>query len=216
MTKPAVCMTIMMLAEQGLLAISDPVEKYLPEFRGQMVGETDKSVRLVKPVGPVQIRDLMTHTWGMPQNPPPGIGELHGSLHKNLAGVILRWFVPQRVVYLCNAIAKFAQISPQLIPNAPEDIHPFFFSADAGGWRIFKAVMQYFRRTEEHRTGFTGIVADRDYIIEVLPLEFIDVFGAIPGDINPYLAHDSDGFGPDTARFRTGAFYIETIPSIIA
>ena len=45
MTKPVVCMAIMMLAEQGLLAISDPVEKYLPEFRGQMVGETDKSVR---------------------------------------------------------------------------------------------------------------------------------------------------------------------------
>ena len=99
MTKPVVCMAIMMLAEQGLLAISDPVEKYLPAFRGQMVGETDKSVRLVKPVRPVQIRELMTHTPGMLQNPPPGIGELHGALHKNLAEVILRWFVPQRVVY---------------------------------------------------------------------------------------------------------------------
>ncbi len=91
MTKPVVCVAIMMLAEQGLLAISDPVEKYLPEFRGQMVGEADadKSVRLVKPVRPVQIRDLMTHTSGMLQNPPPGIGELHGALHKSLAEVVL-------------------------------------------------------------------------------------------------------------------------------
>ena len=91
MTKPIVCMAIMMLAEEGLLAISDPVEKYLPEFRGQSVGEAnaDKSIRLVHPTRPVQIRDLMTHTSGMMQNPPPGIGELHGALHKSLADVVL-------------------------------------------------------------------------------------------------------------------------------
>ena len=31
----------------------------------------------------------MTHTAGMPLNPPPGIGELHGALHKSLADVAL-------------------------------------------------------------------------------------------------------------------------------
>ncbi len=91
MTKPVVAMAILMLAEEGLLSISDPVEKYLPEFRGQSVGEVnaDKSITLVKPIRPVQIRDMMTHTSGMMQNPPPGIGELHGALHKTLAEVIL-------------------------------------------------------------------------------------------------------------------------------
>ena len=91
MTKPVVCMAIMMLVEEGKLSISDPVEKHLPEFRGQMVGEVnpDKIIRLVPPLRPVQIRDLMTHTSGMMQNPPPGIGELHGALHKSLADVVL-------------------------------------------------------------------------------------------------------------------------------
>lgn len=86
MTKPIVCFAVMQLAEQGLLALTDPVEKHLPEFRGQQVlsGQT-----LVKPTRPITIRDLMTHTSGMSLNPPPGIGELHGALHKSLADVTL-------------------------------------------------------------------------------------------------------------------------------
>lgn len=86
MTKPIVCFAVMQLAEEGLLGLTDAVEKHLPEFRGQQVlaGQT-----LAKPTRPITIRDLMTHTSGMPLNPPPGIGELHGALHKSLADVTL-------------------------------------------------------------------------------------------------------------------------------
>jgi CubicO group peptidase (beta-lactamase class C family) len=92
MTKPMVCLGILMLAEEGRLAITDPVEKHLPEFRGQMVldrQEADGTKVLVKPQRLVTIRDLMTHTSGMMLNPPPGIGELHGALHKTLNEVVL-------------------------------------------------------------------------------------------------------------------------------
>ena len=37
MTKPFTCTGIMMLMEEGRLALTDPVEKFLPEFRGQLV-----------------------------------------------------------------------------------------------------------------------------------------------------------------------------------
>jgi CubicO group peptidase (beta-lactamase class C family) len=86
MTKPVVAMAAMILAEEGKLSIQDPVEKHLPEFRGQRVLEGD---RLRKPSRLVTIRDLMTHTSGMAPNPPPSIGELHGALHKTLAEVVL-------------------------------------------------------------------------------------------------------------------------------
>ena len=75
MTKPMVALGILMLAEEGKLSIADPVEKHLPEFRSL----TDK----------ITLQQLMTHTAGMPLNPPPGIGELHGALHKPLADVAL-------------------------------------------------------------------------------------------------------------------------------
>ncbi len=86
MTKPIVAMAAMMLAEEGKLALNDPVEKHLPEFRGQrlLVGDT-----LKKAARRITVRDLMMHTSGLPLNPPAGIGELHGALHKTLAEVVL-------------------------------------------------------------------------------------------------------------------------------
>src|SRR5258708_2845792 len=37
MTKPFTGVSIMMLVEEGKIALNDPVEKHLPEFRGLMV-----------------------------------------------------------------------------------------------------------------------------------------------------------------------------------
>lgn len=89
MTKPVVALGVMMLAEEGRLSITDPVERHLPEFRGQRVIVERDGDRLVlaPPKRPITIRDLLTHTSGMPLNPPPGIGELHGALHKSLNDV---------------------------------------------------------------------------------------------------------------------------------
>ncbi len=87
MTKPIVCIGVMMLVEEGLVALSDPVEKHLPEFRGITVRDADG--RLRKPSRLPTVRDLMTHTSGMMLNPPPGIGEMHTELNKKLADVML-------------------------------------------------------------------------------------------------------------------------------
>ncbi len=88
MTKPVVCMAAMLLAEEGKLGLNDAVEKHLPEFRGMSVLDK-KDNSLHKPARPINIRDLMTHTSGLPLNPPAGIKELHGALHKTLAEVAL-------------------------------------------------------------------------------------------------------------------------------
>lgn len=82
MTKPIVCTALMMLMEEGKLALTDPVEKHLPEFRGITVKGQGKPTR------PIMVRDLMTHTSGIIGKPPPAIGELHGALHKSLAEVV--------------------------------------------------------------------------------------------------------------------------------
>jgi CubicO group peptidase (beta-lactamase class C family) len=59
MTKPVTSVAMMMLMEEGRVALIDPVEKYLPDFRGQLVrGGT-------KPAHPVTIFDLLTHTSGV-------------------------------------------------------------------------------------------------------------------------------------------------------
>jgi CubicO group peptidase (beta-lactamase class C family) len=69
MTKPVTALGIMILQDQGKLSVDDPVEKHLPEFKGQMiVTATDKAkgtVTLGKPPRPITLRDLLTHTSGL-------------------------------------------------------------------------------------------------------------------------------------------------------
>lgn len=67
-TKPMTCVALMILAEEGKVNIDDPVEKYLPEFKGQMyIAEKDSKHQLLKrPSRPMLLRDLMSHTSGLP------------------------------------------------------------------------------------------------------------------------------------------------------
>jgi CubicO group peptidase (beta-lactamase class C family) len=57
MSKPVLATLLLMLQDDGLLSVDDPVEKYLPEFKGLKTAE-GKPAR-------VTIRNLLTHTSGM-------------------------------------------------------------------------------------------------------------------------------------------------------
>lgn len=67
MTKPITATAVMMLQDEGKLAVEDPVEKYLPEFKGQwMIAEKGKdTLTLKRPRRPITLRDLLTHTSGL-------------------------------------------------------------------------------------------------------------------------------------------------------
>jgi CubicO group peptidase (beta-lactamase class C family) len=90
MTKPITAIAIMMLAEQGKLALRDPVEQYLPEFRGQQVASTvgPDSARLRIPDHPITIRDLLTHTAGIQDPAPAQIHDYQQLLNVPLAEVV--------------------------------------------------------------------------------------------------------------------------------
>lgn len=90
MTKPVTGAAIMMMVEEGRLRLSDPVEKHLPEFRGQRMIESKEGdrVTLTEPSRPITIRDLMTHTSGMPGGPGPGIAELLQRMDRSLAEAV--------------------------------------------------------------------------------------------------------------------------------
>jgi len=78
MTKPVTATGIMLLMEEGKLALSDPVEKHLTAFKGQMLIDSKEENKIVlkKPSRPITIRDLLTH----------GSGLLSGGLGNATAG----------------------------------------------------------------------------------------------------------------------------------
>jgi len=86
LTKPITCAAVMILVDRGRLSLIDPVEKYLPEFRGQKVvgcgTGSGYSCASVTPGRPVNILDLMAHMSGLPadfargRTPPSTLAEL--------------------------------------------------------------------------------------------------------------------------------------------
>ena len=68
MTKPIASVALMQLYERGLFQLLDPVARYIPEWRELKVGEVqeDGSVTLVKPARPMNVRDVLMHTTGLP------------------------------------------------------------------------------------------------------------------------------------------------------
>lgn len=91
MTKPITAVGIMILADEGKLAVDDPVEKYLPEFRGQMLvaSRTADGMTLKKAPRPITLRDLLTHTSGLPGKYPKGLSELYVDRNRTLAEAVL-------------------------------------------------------------------------------------------------------------------------------
>lgn len=71
-TKPMTAVALMMLVEEGTIALDDPIEKHLPEFRGQMcVAWKDEGLQLLrKPAHPVTLRVLLSHLSGLPYKTP--------------------------------------------------------------------------------------------------------------------------------------------------
>ena len=78
MTKPITALAVMQLVEAGKVDVNDPVEKYLPEFKGQMLvaSKDGNTVTLKKPARPITVKDLLTHTSGLP-NYPAGLADVY-------------------------------------------------------------------------------------------------------------------------------------------
>lgn len=78
MTKPVTAIGVMILMEEGRLALNDPVEMYLPEFRNSAFKD-ERGTR------PITIRQLLTHTAGLPLYKLPVSDEIAIKRNQTLA-----------------------------------------------------------------------------------------------------------------------------------
>jgi CubicO group peptidase (beta-lactamase class C family) len=103
MSKPITGTAILMLVEEGKIRLTDPVSKFIPEFRGMKVGVT-----LIEQSGPnnhaessylmpadreITIRDLLTHTSGLASGGPMSTAEAQKIARK--PGETLADFIPR-------------------------------------------------------------------------------------------------------------------------
>lgn len=72
MTKPVTAVSILMLMEEGKLVLSDPVSKFIPEYKSPKVAvwnlpndPAGAGLHLVPAAREITVRDLLTHTSGL-------------------------------------------------------------------------------------------------------------------------------------------------------
>jgi len=84
MTKPITSVAVMMLYEEGHFMLSDPVHRFIPEFKEMKVlnppypeDNTSPPDLLEKAKRPITIRHLLTHTSGLTYNWNPRLGKMY-------------------------------------------------------------------------------------------------------------------------------------------
>ncbi len=110
-TKAIVSVGIMILQEEGKLLISDPLSKYIPEFKESTVAVSsdDGNYKIVKSKREITLRDLLTHTAGI------GYGQGIASDLWAEAG-IQGWYFANRDEPIIETVKRMA--------NLPNDSHP--------------------------------------------------------------------------------------------
>ena len=110
-TKALVSVGVMMLQEEGVLLITDPIGKYLPEFMMTTVAQPNgrNGYDVVAAKRPITIRDLLTHTAGISYGSGPAGDKW------NEAG-ITGWYFANRDEPAGDVMARLAKL--------PLDAHP--------------------------------------------------------------------------------------------
>jgi hypothetical protein len=103
---------------------------------------------------------------------------------------------------------------PEFVAHAAKENEAVRFGAREGGG-ILKRVMERNGSGEERAVAF-GVIANREDVIEGLALKFVNMLGAVAGDVDAQFAHDSDCFGTNMAGVGSGAEDLESIARVVA
>jgi len=99
MTKPMTAVAVLMMMEEGKLDLSDPVSRYIPEFKNPRVAQWNlpndprgAGLRLVPANREVTLQDILTHTAGLAVTEAGPAGELFRSASLSEEGISLAEF----------------------------------------------------------------------------------------------------------------------------
>lgn len=171
MSKAVTSVAVMMLYEEGRFMLHDPIEKYIPAFKGGVVAVpagkdaapgTRFSTEKVK--RPIQIRDLLTHTAGLTY----GTG-LAAELYKEAK--LTDWYFADKDEALASVIDRLAKLP---LHGQPGEVYQYGYSTDVLGRLVEVA---------------SGLPLDRFFAERIFgPLKMIDSCFFLPPEKEGRLA----------------------------
>ena len=155
MTKPLTSVALMMLVEQGLIALDDPVHRYIPQWRnlGVFEGGVIGSFRTRPSTRPMRIVDLLRHTSGL----------TYGLQQRTNVDAAYRKFGfgdPAATGTLDGMIESLAQIP---LESSPGELWNYSVSTDVVGYLVGKLSGQPFEEFLQRRILAPLGMVDADF-----------------------------------------------------
>jgi CubicO group peptidase (beta-lactamase class C family) len=191
-SKPVTSVAILQLAEQGKLAIDDPVAKYIPSFAHSLVANAADTGRTLVPAQrAITIADLITHTAGISYGLEPSVAARYAT--KGLgpaAGAGLGWYTADKDEPACATMERLGTLP---LVTQPGERWVFGYNLDILGCVVERA---------------SGMALDRYIETRITaPLGMKDTHFFLPGDKRGRLVavYASDSMkhavrGPDGPR----------------
>ena len=133
MTKPIAGTALMTLYDQGKFQLQDPVEKYIPEFKGLQVftGVNEDGSFKTEPANhPMTIRELMSHSGGLIYTPPLSRGPLADAY--GAANILDRKSTLKEMVGKLGKLPLNAQPGTQWVYSVSVDVQGYLVEVLSG------------------------------------------------------------------------------------
>lgn len=135
-TKAITSVAALMLAEEGELALSDPVSRWLPSFAQTTVAVRTDSGRVIIPAQrQITVKDLLTHTAGISYGSEPLVAPLY--LAKGLGyGPAYGWYTADRDEPICETMDRLGTLP---FVRQPGEAWVYGYSTDVLGCVVERA-----------------------------------------------------------------------------
>ena len=109
-SKAITSVAIMTLVEEGKIALSDPVSRYIPAFtRTTVATKVDTGVAIVPAKRPITIRDLLTHTAGISYGTESHVAKLYEARGLGPAAGY-GWYTADKDEPVCETMERLASL----------------------------------------------------------------------------------------------------------
>jgi CubicO group peptidase (beta-lactamase class C family) len=205
MTKPITSVAFMMLVEQGLVALDEPVHKYIPEWKnlGVFQAGTAPAFMTRPPARPMQIVDLLRHTSGLTYGFQQRSNVDAAYREKQIGAV-------EKAGTLDTMIADLAKIPLEF---APGEAWNYSVSTDVIGYLVGKISGMPFEQFLKERIFNPLGMTDTDFHVPAEKAHrFAACYNASPGGMMSFHSPGASGLtlqdDPATSSFLTPPAFI--------
>ena len=135
-TKAITSTAVMMLVEEGLIALNDPVSRWIPTFAATTVAvRSDSGVTIAPARRSITIRDLLTHTSGISYGGEPYIAERYQAQELGY-GEAYGWYTADDSEPICDKMERLGTLP---FARQPGEAWVYGYSTDVLGCVVERA-----------------------------------------------------------------------------